>query len=157
MFTQFFYSSRCIANQKCKKYVANTKLDHVFSRKRSVWFIMHWYYNSNQMLHINIHLICLQISDFTPQYIFSLMFCWPCIIVYQYNETSITHFSFNLLRIKALCMFRSLLAHLQEAPHKRHLVYCVRIMSVGCGRLQFHCNRAIDQVPFVYRLLKMSK
>jgi hypothetical protein len=30
-------------------------------------------------------------------------------------------------------MFRSLLARPQEALHKRHLVYCVRIMSVGCG------------------------
>jgi hypothetical protein len=30
-------------------------------------------------------------------------------------------------------MFRALLAHPQEAIHKRHLVYCVRIMSVGCG------------------------
>jgi hypothetical protein len=29
-------------------------------------------------------------------------------------------------------MFRALLAHLQEALHKRHLVYCVRVMSVGC-------------------------
>jgi hypothetical protein len=43
------------------------------------------------------------------------------------------HFSFNLLRIKGLYMFRALLAHPQEALHKRHLVYCVRIMSVGCG------------------------
>jgi hypothetical protein len=33
-------------------------------------------------------------------------------------------------------MFRALLAHPQEALHKWHLVYCVRIMSVGCG-LQF--------------------
>jgi hypothetical protein len=30
-------------------------------------------------------------------------------------------------------MFRALLAHPQEAIHKRNLVYCVRIMSVGCG------------------------
>jgi hypothetical protein len=30
-------------------------------------------------------------------------------------------------------MFRALLAHPQEALHKQHLVYCVRIMSVGCG------------------------
>jgi hypothetical protein len=30
-------------------------------------------------------------------------------------------------------MFRALLAHPQEALHKRHLLYCVRIMSVGCG------------------------
>jgi hypothetical protein len=30
-------------------------------------------------------------------------------------------------------MFRALLAHPQVALHKRHLVYCVRIMSVVCG------------------------
>jgi hypothetical protein len=29
-------------------------------------------------------------------------------------------------------MFRALIAHPQEALHKRHLVYCVRVMSVGC-------------------------
>jgi hypothetical protein len=29
-------------------------------------------------------------------------------------------------------MFRELLSHPQEAPPKRHLVYCVRVMSVGC-------------------------
>jgi hypothetical protein len=34
------------------------------------------------------------------------------------------HFSFNLLRIKDLYMFRALLAHPQEALNKRHLVYC---------------------------------
>jgi hypothetical protein len=28
-------------------------------------------------------------------------------------------------------MFRDLLAHPQESLHKRHLVYCVRVMSVG--------------------------
>jgi hypothetical protein len=31
-------------------------------------------------------------------------------------------------------MFRALLAHPQEALHKRHLVYCVRVMSVGCSQ-----------------------
>jgi hypothetical protein len=31
------------------------------------------------------------------------------------------------------CMFRALLAEPQEALHKRHLVYCVRVMSVDCG------------------------
>jgi hypothetical protein len=30
-------------------------------------------------------------------------------------------------------MFRALLAHPQEALHKRHLVYYVRVMSVGCS------------------------
>jgi hypothetical protein len=29
-------------------------------------------------------------------------------------------------------MFRALPAYLQEVQHKRHLVYCVRVMSVGC-------------------------
>jgi hypothetical protein len=43
------------------------------------------------------------------------------------------HFSFSLLRIKGLYMFRALLAHPQEVLNKRHLVYCVRIMLVGCG------------------------
>jgi hypothetical protein len=30
-------------------------------------------------------------------------------------------------------MFRALLAHPQEVVHKRNLVECVRITSVGCG------------------------
>jgi hypothetical protein len=57
------------------------------------------------------------------------MICWPCIIVYQYSETNVMHFLFNLLRIKSLCMFRALLAYPQEVYHKRHLAYCVRVMS----------------------------
>jgi hypothetical protein len=62
----------------------------------------------------------------------SVRFGWPCIIVYQYSETNVMHFVFSLLRIKGLCMFRALLAYPQEALHKRHLVYCLRVMSVGC-------------------------
>jgi hypothetical protein len=62
-----------------------------------------------------------------------LMFCWQCIIVYQYNETNIMHFSFILLRIKDLYIFRALLGHPQEVLNKRHLVYCVCIMSIDCG------------------------
>jgi hypothetical protein len=53
-------------------------------------------------------------------------------LAYQYNETNLMHFLFSLLRIKDLDMFRALLAHLQDSLHKRHLVYCVRIMSLGC-------------------------
>jgi hypothetical protein len=30
-------------------------------------------------------------------------------------------------------MFSTLLAHPRELLHKWHLVYCVHIMSVGCG------------------------
>jgi hypothetical protein len=32
-------------------------------------------------------------------------------------------------------MFRALLAHLQEALHKRHLVYCVHVMSLAAIRI----------------------
>jgi hypothetical protein len=46
------------------------------------------------------------------------------------------HFSFNLLKVKSLYMFRAFLGHLQEALQKRHLVYCVRVMSVGCTRIE---------------------
>jgi hypothetical protein len=68
----------------------------------------------------------------------NLMFCWLCIIVrvYQYSETNVRHFLFSLLRIKGLYMFRALLAHPQKALRKRHLVYCVRVMSVGCTRIE---------------------
>jgi hypothetical protein len=51
------------------------------------------------------------------------MFCWLCIIVYHYSETNVLHFSFNLLRIKDLYIFRALLAHPQVALRKRHYVY----------------------------------
>jgi hypothetical protein len=36
-------------------------------------------------------------------------------VVHWYNETNVIHFSFSLLRIKGLYMFRSLLAHPQDA------------------------------------------
>jgi hypothetical protein len=52
----------------------------------------------------------------------------------QYNETNVMNFSFNLLSIKGLYMFRALRAYPQEALHKRQLVYCVRVMSVGLQR-----------------------
>jgi hypothetical protein len=58
--------------------------------------------------------------------------------VNQHSETNMIHFLFNLLRIKGLNMFRALLAHLQEALHQRHLLYCVRVMSVGCTRIGVH-------------------
>jgi hypothetical protein len=45
------------------------------------------------------------------------------------------HFSFYLLRIKGLYMFRALLAHPQKALHKWHLVYCVRVMSADCATI----------------------
>jgi hypothetical protein len=77
------------------------------------------------------------------------MLCVPYITVYQYSETNLMLFLFNLLRIKGLYMFRTLLAHPQEALHKRHFVYCVRVMSVSCTRIEVeHSSRgAVCTVP----------
>jgi hypothetical protein len=65
----------------------------------------------------------------------NLMFRRPCITVYRCTETDVMHFLFSLLRIKDLHVFRVLLAHPQEALHKRHLVYRLRVMSVVCTRI----------------------
>jgi hypothetical protein len=46
------------------------------------------------------------------------------------------NFLFSLLRIKGLYIFRALFAHFQEVLHKRHVVYCVNVMSVGCSSTQ---------------------
>jgi hypothetical protein len=46
-------------------------------------------------------------------------------------------------------MFRALLAHPQEALHKRLLVYCVRIMSVGCIRIGVEYARNIPRAACV--------
>jgi hypothetical protein len=78
------------------------------------------------------------------------MFCWPCIIVYQYSETNVMHFLFSLLRMKCLYLFRALLAHPQEALNKRHLVYCVCVMSVGCTRIDNKLNKRCITLVSLY-------
>jgi hypothetical protein len=50
----------------------------------------------------------------------------------QYSEANVMHFLVGLLRINGLYTFRALLSHPQETLHKWHLVYCVRVTSVGC-------------------------
>jgi hypothetical protein len=61
------------------------------------------------------------------------IYCFELYIqVTDIYNSNVMPFLFNLLRIKGLYMFRPLLAHPQETIHKRHLVYCVRVMSVGC-------------------------
>jgi hypothetical protein len=52
--------------------------------------------------------------------------------LYQCSETNVMQFFFSLLRIKGPYMFRALHAHPQEALSKSHLVYCARVMPVGC-------------------------
>jgi hypothetical protein len=60
----------------------------------------------------------------------------------QYSEINVMHFLFSSLRIKGLYMFWALIVHPQEALHKQHLVYCIRVMSVGCTRIEveFQCH-----------------
>jgi hypothetical protein len=84
-----------------------------------------------------------------------------------YNKTNVMQFSFNLLRIKDLYMFRALLALPQEVLHKRHLVHCVRIMSVAVPRLQWTRTAIVAQPTDIIHthytkchlcsLLRMSK
>jgi hypothetical protein len=108
----------------------------VFWMSYAFFWVIHWRLNS----------ICQRFGTHCP--IFSGM-----------KPTWCTFHSI-LLRIKGLCMFRALLAHPQEALHKRNLVYCVRVLSVGCARIgaaKWQNTHAIYQVPFVERLLRMSK
>jgi hypothetical protein len=48
-------------------------------------------------------------------------------------------------------MFRALLADPQEASHKRHLVYCVRIMSVDCGTVAVKLQPCHSQLTLYAR------
>jgi hypothetical protein len=64
---------------------------------------------------------------------------------HQYNKNNVVRFSFNLLRIKGLYMFRALLAHPQEAL--QNLIWILRACNISCAavaRLQTvaFCNRA---------------
>jgi hypothetical protein len=72
------------------------------------------------------------------------------VILYQYSETNVMHFLFSLLRIKGLYTFRTLLTRPQEVLHKRHLLFCVRVMSVGCFQgwnvIEFHSNPGSSQL-----------
>jgi hypothetical protein len=70
----------------------------------------------------------------------------------QYRKTNVMHFLFNLLRIKGLYMFRALLAHPQEANHKRQLVHCVCVMSVGCTK-----DRCSPIIRTVNKTLSLSE
>jgi hypothetical protein len=51
-------------------------------------------------------------------------------------------------------MFQTLIAQPQEVMHKRHLVYCVHMISVGCNTIEVttivvSLTHAIYQVPLV--------
>jgi hypothetical protein len=48
-------------------------------------------------------------------------------------------------------MFRALLAHPQEVLNKRHLVYCVRITSVGCDAVAVKLQPCHSQLTLYAR------
>jgi hypothetical protein len=66
------------------------------------------------------------------------------------------YFSFSLLRIKGLYMFRALLANPKEALHKRHFVYCVRAMSVGYTRIGVELQSVPETSDNINTLTRLS-
>jgi hypothetical protein len=48
-------------------------------------------------------------------------------------------------------MFRALPAHPQEVPHKGHLVYGVRVMSVVCGMVAVKLQSCLSQLTLYAR------
>jgi hypothetical protein len=70
-------------------------------------------------------------------------------VLCRYNKINVMHFSFNLLRIKGLYMYRALLTYPQEVLNTRHLVHCMRRMSVGCGTF------AVNSLQLCYRQLTL--
>jgi hypothetical protein len=48
-------------------------------------------------------------------------------------------------------MFRLLLAHPQESLYKRHLVYCVRVMSFGCATITVKLQSCHSQLTLYAR------
>jgi hypothetical protein len=90
--------------------------------------------------------ICYHRQHCIFSFILQMLYTWR----HQYSETNVMHFLFNLLRIKGFYMFRALLVHPQAVLHNRHLVYCVRVMSIGCTRVGVeHNTHAIYQMAFV--------
>jgi hypothetical protein len=51
----------------------------------------------------------------------------------------------------------ALLAQPEEALHKRHLVYCVRIMSVGCTRIELELVQPADITRMQYTKCRLCR
>jgi hypothetical protein len=68
----------------------------------------------------------------------SSMFCWPCITVYRYSTTNVMHYSFSLLRLKGLYMFRSLLLILRiRYTNDVWYIACV-LCQLAAPRFEFY-------------------
>jgi hypothetical protein len=79
----------------------------------------------------------------------NLMFCWPCIIVYQYIETNVVHFLFSLLRIKGLYMFRPLLTHPQEVLHSSTWYNACMLCQLAAPGLKWNWHKHKCNIPSV--------
>jgi hypothetical protein len=44
-------------------------------------------------------------------------------------------------------MFRVLVTHPQGSSHKRRLVYCMRVISVGCTKIEEELVSVLDNIP----------
>jgi hypothetical protein len=103
--------------------ISRTHLDELSARRRGFLLIIHNIHKgqTSKLLAIS-NPQSQQASGHRP----TLLIAWPLWPAEKYL--------FSLLRIKGLYTFRVLLAHPQEALHKRDLVHRVRVMSVDCAR-----------------------
>jgi hypothetical protein len=133
LYSVYVFIARCLIKHRENFTSQSDSISYEYWAHSNTFFFKYLVYSAhcrNQHIKPTVNAL-----DYTQHTCTNLKFCWPCIIVYQYSETNVMQFLFSLLRIKGLYMFRALLTHLQEALHKRHLVYCVRVMSVGCTKI----------------------
>jgi hypothetical protein len=137
-------SCRCWRCTLCPCKVRNNFLVNFWNRIFLLWThcisvqcISTVYQYSVSVLYIStVYQYCISVQCISTVYQYSVSVqCISTVYKYcisvQWNQRDAL-FVFNLLRIKGHYVFRALLAHPQEALNKRHLVYCVCVVSVGC-------------------------
>jgi hypothetical protein len=67
----------------------------------------------------------------------------------QYSETNVVHFSFNLLNIKGLDMFRASLAYPQEVITGGTWYIACELRTLAAAAANLHNSQAIYQVPLM--------
>jgi WD40 repeat protein len=98
-------------------------------------YITVWDINSPKPIAVSKltpNVIFLFISRITEEYVVFYSVFNDALKYYKisiFRKTNVMHLLFSLLRVKGLYMFRALFAHPREALHKRHLVYCMRVVS----------------------------
>jgi hypothetical protein len=108
-----------------------------------------WIWCKLQSFQVHVHLKCcnlLSTFQILMHKLTCLMFCWPCIVIYQYNKTNKMH-----------CL---LLVYL---PYIQQLVHFVRIMLSGSSEglttlaASRHNLHKISQLLYIQYLQMMSK